>query len=241
VLILTVAADAADLVRRALAEHGYGMRRAAGHGPVISIDGPSGAGKSTVAKAVAEKLGIGRLDTGAMYRAVTLKALESGVDPADPEGTSHVARSMDLELTDRVVLDGRDVTDDIRRPPVTEAVSVVAAHPAVREELVRRQRSWVAASGGGVVEGRDIGSVVLPDADLKVFLTADSAERAWRRASEEGAGPDGLAATAESMQRRDELDSTRTVSPLVAPKGAVVVDSTGRSVSSVVDEVLSHL
>ncbi len=241
VLILTVATDAADPVRRALGEHGYGIRRTSSHRPVIAIDGPAGAGKSTVAKAIASELGLERLDTGAMYRAVTLAALERGIDPSDAEACAVLARSMDLDVAERVVLDGEDVTSQIRRRAVTDAVSIVAAHPAVREELVRRQRAWVAANGGGVVEGRDIGSVVLPDADLKVFLTADSAERAWRRAAEERTGQRALASTAESMRRRDELDSTRAASPLVAPEGAIVVDSTGRSVESVVEEVLSHL
>ena len=117
----------------------------------------------------------------------------------------------------------------------------MAAHPEVRAELVRRQRAWVAAKGGGVVEGRDIGSVVLPDADLKIYLTADSAERAWRRAAEQGVARGEAARTAESMRRRDELDSSRATSPLLAAPDAIVLDSTGRSVDSVVEEVLSHL
>ncbi|MFZ2057384.1 MAG: (d)CMP kinase [Acidimicrobiales bacterium] len=241
VLILTVAADAADRVRRALDEHGFGLSRAAARRPVVAIDGPAGAGKSTVATEVARRLGLERLDTGAMYRAVTLEALEQGVDLHDAEGCGALARSMNLSVGERVVLDGEDVTEKIRAPSVTDAVSIVAAHPEVRAELVCRQRAWVAANGGGVVEGRDIGSVVLPEADLKVFLTADSAERAWRRATEEQTGPDALAVTTESIRRRDELDSTRAASPLVAPQDAIMVDSTGRSVESVVEEVLSHL
>ena len=241
VLILTVATDAADRVRHSLGEHGYGMSGAAKRRPVIAIDGPAGAGKSTVATAVARRLGLEHLDTGAMYRAVTLAALRQGVDPGDAEGCAAIARSMELRVGDRVDLDGADVSAEIRQPAVTEAVSTVAAHPAVRAELVARQRAWVAAHGGGVVEGRDIGSVVLPDADLKIFLTADTAERAWRRAREEGADPEALAETADAMRRRDWLDSTRPASPLVAPEGAIVVDSTGRSVESVVEEVLSNL
>ena len=188
VLILTVATDAADRVRHALGEHGYGMSGAAERRPVIAIDGPAGAGKSTVATAVARRLGLEHLDTGAMYRAVTLAALRQGVDPGDAEACAAIARSMELRVGDRVDPRRRGCRPSIRQPAVTEAVSTVAAHPAVRAELVERQRAWVAAHGGGVVEGRDIGSVVLPDADLKIFLTADTAERARRRASG-GGGP----------------------------------------------------
>jgi len=176
-----------------------------------------------------------------MYRAVTLRALEIGIELDDGEALAELARSMDLSVGERVLLDGEDVTEQVRRSDVTEAVSIVASHPKVREELVRRQRAWVAANGGGVVEGRDIGSVVLPEADLKIFLTADSVERAARRAAEGPAGMDAVAATADAIRRRDELDSTRAWSPLVAPEGAVVVDSTGRNVESVVEEVLSNL
>jgi len=241
VLILTVGADEAERVRGSLSEHGFGLSKGSRHGPVIAIDGPAGAGKSTVATQVASRLGLQRLDTGAMYRAVTLLVLEQGIDFHDAEACARLSRSMNLSLGERVVLDRRDVTDEIRQPAVTDAVSVVSAHAEVRAELVRRQRAWAAANGGGVIEGRDIGSVVLPDADLKIFLTADSAARAERRAVEQGVGPDGVAATAESMRRRDELDSSRSASPLVVAPDAVVVDSTGRSVESVVDEVLSRL
>jgi cytidylate kinase len=241
VLILTVASDAAERVRRALGEHGFGLSHATAHRLVIAIDGPAGAGKSTVAGEVAPRLGLERLDTGAMYRAVTLEVLELGVNLRDTEACVAVARSMELTVGDRVELNGRDVTDQIRGAAVTEAVSVVSAQPEVRAELVARQRAWVASKGGGVVEGRDIGSVVLPDADLKIFLTADCVERAQRRAAQDQSGPEGVAMTVEAIRRRDDLDSTRAASPLVAAPGAFVIDSTGRSVESVVEEVLSHL
>jgi prephenate dehydrogenase len=241
VLILTVAAASAERVRASLAEHGFGLRASTKHRPVIAIDGPAGAGKSTVASEVARRLGLERLDTGAMYRAVTLAALERGIDPSDEEALGELARTMELNLAERVVLDGKDVTEQIRERAVTDAVSVVSAHPQVRAELVRRQRAWVAANGGGVVEGRDIASVVLPDADLKIFLTADEAERAFRRAAEEGSASSEFSTTVESIRRRDELDSTRATSPLRAAAGAIVVDSTGRSVAEVVEEVLSQL
>ena len=223
VLILTVAAEAAERVRHSLGEHGFGLVRPGGRRPVVTIDGPAGAGKSTVAKEVARRLGLERLDTGAMYRAVTLLALESGIDVSDPEACAGIARAMELSVGERVVVNGEDVTEQIRTPEVNDAVSVVAAHRQVREELVGRQRAWVVANGGGVVEGRDIGSVVLPDADLKIFLTADSAARAERRAAEETGGAD-LAVTAESIRRRDELDSTR---PVVAARSSAGRDRAG--------------
>ena len=168
-----------------------------------------------------------------MYRAVTLEAIERGVDVADAEALcGH--RAVDEPRGRRAGhprRQGRHRGDPCAL--VTVAVSIVAAHPEVRAELVRRQRAWVAANGGGVVEGRDIGSVVLPEADVKIFLTADSAERASRRVAEEGpAGPAALAMTAESIRRRDELDSTRATSPLVAPPDAIVarLDGTQRRV-----------
>jgi cytidylate kinase len=176
-----------------------------------------------------------------MYRAVTLQALAENLDLVDAETSAALARKMDLSVGERVVLNGKDVTEEIREPVVTQAVSIVAAHPQVRAELVRRQRAWVNAHGGGVVEGRDIGTVVLPEADLKIFLTADSDERAWRRAAEEGVDPAKVGLTAEAIRRRDELDSSRVASPLLAAPGAIVVDSTGRSVESVVEEVISYL
>ena len=208
------------------------------NGTVVAIDGPAGSGKSTVARGVAAALGLHTLDTGAMYRAVTLRAERVGVDANDGAGLGAVAEKMALEMGERVVLDGDDVTEEIRSAAVDAEVSIVAAHPEVRRELVRRQRAWAEAVGVAVMEGRDIGSVVLPDAKVKVYLTASAAERARRRATErgEGADHDGHAA---SIAARDEIDSGRADSPLVVAEGAVVIDSTDKSVDDVVDEILA--
>lgn len=216
---------------------------------VVAIDGPGGSGKSTVARALASRLGVERLDTGAMYRAVALLALRAKLALDDASSLAELARSMSLEVGDRVVLDGEDVTEAIRSEQVDDVVSVVAAHPLVRSELVERQRAWVARHPSCVVEGRDIGTVVLPDADLKVYLTAEPTERARRRAVQERAvaasvarGRDSdVAEVMRSIDRRDSLDSSRAASPLVAAPDAVVVDSTGRGVDEVVDELWSLL
>jgi len=196
--------------------------------PVVAIDGPAGSGKSTVARAVARRLGLDYLDTGAMYRSVALAALRGGVDPVDGEGLARLAKQTEVENTAR-----------IRAPDVTTIVSTVAAHPEVRAEMVRRQREWVRGRGGGVVEGCDIGSVVFPDADVKVFLTASEEERARRRQRDEAA-PD-RAAVAADLARRDGLDSSRQVSPLRPADDALVIDTTGRTVDDVVEEVLGLL
>jgi 1-acyl-sn-glycerol-3-phosphate acyltransferase len=200
--------------------------------PVIAIDGPVGSGKSTVAKAVAERLGLEHLGTGSMYRAVALAALRRDVDPetAPPERLVEVASQTRIEVGEQVLLDGEDVTDQLRSPEVGRGVSAVAACGPLREVLVSLQRDWVAKRGGGVVEGRDIGSVVFPDADVKVFLTATDEERARRRAGDEDV---------EALRRRDRLDASRSASPLVVAEGAVVIDSTGRPVDDVVDEIVS--
>ncbi|MGH8979423.1 MAG: 3-phosphoshikimate 1-carboxyvinyltransferase [Acidimicrobiales bacterium] len=207
--------------------------RALGASPrtlLLAIDGPAGSGKSTVSRALSRRLGIPRLDTGAMYRAIAWAALARGVDPEDAEAVSAIARAATIEVeTEMVRMDGVDVTHEIRTAAVNRAVSVVAAIPAVRAALVERQRRWVARHGGGVVEGRDIGTVVFPGADVKVYLTASREERARRRHDE----------AAEGVARRDHIDSTRTASPLVRADDARLLDTTGRSVQTVVEEILS--
>jgi cytidylate kinase len=203
---------------------------------VIAIDGPAGSGKSTVAKAVAERLELPYLDTGAMYRAVAFAVLRAGGDPADEELAANTARSMELEVgLDRVMVNGTDATVEIRGPEVTRSVSLVAANPAVRVELVSRQREWAERRGGGVLEGRDIGTVVFPDAELKVYLTADPDERARRRAKE--VTDLDYETVAADLARRDTLDSTREIDPLSEAPDAVLVDTTGLGIDEVVTEI----
>jgi cytidylate kinase len=192
---------------------------------VIAIDGPAGAGKSTVARAAAERLGFTYLDSGAMYRAVALR----GGDPAT------VAREARLELGERITLDGEDVTEQIREPWVSEAASRVASDPAVREALVEQQRR-ILTEGDWVAEGRDIGTVVAPGAEVKVFLTADPAERARRRAVELGGDEQVVL---RELILRDERDRTREVSPLIAAPDAVPVDTTGLTLDEVVDQIVT--
>src|SRR5437588_4116663 len=179
--------------------------------PLVAIDGPAGSGKSTVARAVAARLGLAYLDTGAMYRSVAWAALRHGVDPTDGAALARLANGLDIELDDRVVVDGVDATTEIRGPQVTAIVSAVSAHPAVRAAMVRRQRGRAEEGGGGVIEGRDIGTVVFPHADLKVFLTASEEERARRRQRDERAA--AVDAVAADLARRDTLDSNRAASP----------------------------
>jgi cytidylate kinase len=206
---------------------------------VIAIDGPAGAGKSTVGRAVAARLGLGYLDTGAMYRGVTFGVLRRGLDPADIESVAKVAVAIELNVEgDGITVDGVDASIEIRGRAVTSAVSAVAANSAVRVELVRRQREWVVARGGGVVEGRDIGSVVFPDAPLKLYVTASPRVRAERRVAEIGGDVDDVEA---SIVDRDRKDSSRADSPLMEASGAVVVDTSGLSINEVVDAVLSLL
>jgi len=206
---------------------------------LIAIDGPGGSGKSTVARAVAARLGLAHLDTGAMYRAVAYAALRHNLDPGDGAALGQLAGRMSLEVGERVVVDGEDATAAIRGPDVTRVVSQVSAHPEVRAEMVRRQRAWAEGHGGGVVEGRDIGTVVFPHADLKVFLTASDEERARRRAADLGTADRGRVAA--ELAVRDRLDSTRAVSPLAVADGALVIDTTARPVDDVVEEVVAKL
>jgi cytidylate kinase len=210
---------------------------------VVAIDGPAGAGKSTVARGVADALGLDVLDTGAMYRAVTLLALERGLDLQDGEAIARVAEQTSLELGDppgSVRLAGRDVTSEIRGPDVAAGVSMVSSHPAVRKLLRKRQREWAERRRGGVVEGRDIGTVVLPDAPLKVFLTASDDERARRRLRDEHAAERqaDLTDVREAVERRDALDNATT--PLEPAPDAVVIDTTGRHVDDVVSDVVQR-
>ena len=210
---------------------------------VVAIDGPSGSGKSTVARGVAARLDLHVLDTGAMYRSVTLAAQRAGVDLADAAACGTIAATARVELEDEVVrLDGADVSAEIRGPEVTGAVSTVSAHPDVRRVLVARQRAWIDEHGGGVVEGRDIGTVVFPDAPVKVFLTASDDERAQRRHRDEEAAArtTDVAAVREALAARDEQDSGRTASPLKAAAGALILDTTGRTVEDVVDEIVDR-
>ena len=207
---------------------------------VIAIDGPAGSGKSTVARRLAERLGLEYLDTGAMYRAVTFAALRRGIDPADTEPVENLAKVVDLEVTeDHVRVDGVDATIEIRGPEVTRAVSLVAANPGVREELVRRQREWTRERGGGVLEGRDIGTVVFPDALLKVYLIARPDVRAERRAAEvTGLDYETVAA---DMARRDALDQGREADPLRQADGALELDTSDMSVDEIVDALVGRI
>jgi cytidylate kinase len=203
---------------------------------VIAIDGPAGSGKSTVAKRVAARLGLPYLDTGAMYRAVAFACIQRGIDPDDADVVARLARDVEIDVGDKVLVDGVDATIEIRGPEVTRAVSAVAANPDVRRELVMRQREWGDAHGGGVVEGRDIGTVVFPAAELKVYLTASDQERARRRAKEvTDLDYDQVAA---DIARRDHVDSTRAASPLAIADDAVQIDTTGRTIDDIVDEIM---
>lgn len=202
---------------------------------VVAIDGPAGAGKSTIAKALAADLGIEYLDTGAMYRGVTFEVLKRGLEATDVDAVARVAQSVQFVQTrDSLQVNGVDATAAIRSPEVDAAVSHVAANSAVREEMRTRQRQWIADHGGGVVEGRDIGSVVFPDATLKVYLVASPLVRAKRRVAQHGGD---VVEIARAIAERDQRDSTRDDSPLRQMPDAVVVDTSERSVAEVIAEI----
>jgi cytidylate kinase len=207
---------------------------------VIAIDGPAGSGKSTIARRLAERLGLGYLDTGAMYRAVAFAALRSSIDPDDDERVAAMTRELSIDVgLERVIVGGVDATVEIRGPEVTRAVSIVAANPAVRDDMRRRQRSWADTHGGGVIEGRDIGTVVFPEAELKVYLTASPEARAQRRAKE--VTDLDYETVAADLARRDALDQGRDDSPLTEADGAVVVDTTDCTIDDVVADLLDRL
>jgi cytidylate kinase len=207
---------------------------------VIAIDGPAGSGKSTVARRLAEHLGLDYLDTGAMYRAVTFAALRRGIDPADTGPVAELARVVDLDVTtDHVRVDGVDATIEIRGPEVSRAVSLVAANPEVRAELVRRQREWAYERSGGVMEGRDIGTVVFPDAMLKVYLNARPEVRAERRAAE--VSDLDYETVAADMARRDAFDKGREADPLRPAADAVQFDTSDMSIDEIVAELARRI
>jgi len=196
---------------------------------IIGIDGPAGSGKSTVARAVAERLGWTYLDTGAMYRAVTVLAMRAGVDLADETAVLALAATADIALRPVVLLNGEDVSVALRTPETNEGVSIVASLPLVRAAMVERQRAMAAAeSHGVVVEGRDITTVVFPEAPTKIFLTASLEERAKRRGDE----------TSASIARRDQADESREASPLRQAADAHVIDTTGLTITEVVEEIV---
>lgn len=204
---------------------------------VIAIDGPAGAGKSTIARAVAKALGVQYLDTGAMYRAVTVEAARLGLPLADDAVMKDFVEKARIEIgLDTVLIDSRDVTQEIRTPETSKLVSIVATLSGVRAQLRLRQQAWVDGRGGGVVEGRDIATVVFPEALLKVYLTASPLVRATRRVAQFGGD---VAVIAREIAARDEVDSTRTDSPLSTASDSVVLDTSDRSIDDVVDEIVN--
>jgi len=209
---------------------------------IIAIDGPSGAGKGTVARAVAARLGYRHVDTGAMYRAVAWKALRDGVELGDEHAVAEIGERATFDLEEgRVAIDGNDVASAVRTPEIDRASAIVARHPAVRRALVARQRA-LGERGGVVMEGRDIGTVVFPLADLKIYLDAAPDERARRRAADPAhtsSRTAQLSDVATALAERDKSDSTRTVSPLAVAADAIVIDTTGMHIDDVIERVLS--
>jgi cytidylate kinase len=206
---------------------------------VIAIDGPGGVGKSTVARAVADVLALPYLDTGATYRAATLAVLRAGVEPGDEDAILEVIGGVGYE--DRtILLDGDDVAADVRSPDVTATVSEVSAHPRVRHQIVDLQRRWVEQHGGSaVVEGRDIGTVVFPDATVKVFLTARPGIRAARRAGDAEAAGSSIQAIADALRARDEADASRATSPMRPADDAHIIDTSDATIGDVIDAVVA--
>ena len=214
---------------------------------IIAIDGPAGAGKSTIARAVAKKLGFSCLDTGAMYRAITWQSLQNGVDASDAEGLTNIAQTYEISFTHvagdpypkTVSIGGVDVTSEIRTAQIDRAVTPVCQVAGVREALVDQQRR-IGAAGNYVVDGRDIGTVVFPNAELKIFMTASAEERAKRRVlqnEERGVGSTDYDEVLADIVRRDEADSTRAISPLVAAEDAALLDTSTMSIEEVIDYV----
>lgn len=210
---------------------------------IIAIDGPSGAGKGTVARTLAQRLAYIHIDTGAMYRAVAWRAAHDGIDLHDAAAVARLAERATFDLADRVVIDGHDVTGDIRTPRIDAAAAIVARHAEVRAVLVERQRAY-GRNGGVVMEGRDIGSVVFPQADVKIFLDASPEERARRRSTDAAHAASREAAAADiaqHMQARDLSDRTRTASPLTKADDALYLDTTGVPIAEVVARVLAYV
>lgn len=206
--------------------------------PVIAIDGPAGAGKSTVARTVALRTGLPYLDTGAMYRCIALVAYREKLDISNLSLMGKIASEADIVIEDGVArLNGEDVSSLIRQPEIAQIVSIIAAHSTVRDAMREQQRQWVDEHEGAVVEGRDIGTVVLPNADVKIFLTASPEVRAQRRVQQVGGDVREIAA---NIAERDRIDSTRADSPLVAATDSHLVDSSNRSIDEVVDEIVAH-
>lgn len=209
---------------------------------IIAIDGPSGAGKGTIARAVAERLGYRHIDTGAMYRALAWKALNGSLDLADKDALASLAQRARFEIGDgRVAVDGHDVAAAIRTPAIDGAAAIVARQPRVRETLIAHQRA-MGADGGVVMEGRDIGTVVFPSADVKIYLDASPEERARRRANDSahasGRGANAIGDVATALEARDRSDRTRAASPLTVAADAIVIDTTALSIEEAVERVM---